>query len=659
MKRVGALWNCPAIICLLVAILLTSLPASYSTASSFRLSASGQVSEKQAAKPREAVAKDQTKERTNQGKLSGESGENKESNETDEQASIRARQQKIQLMVEETIARLSQIEPIETRILAHVETAATLWKYDRPKAYQLIKQGIELLDGLYREKMGGGLTADLKTIKAEREARERFIRVIIRKIAALDASLAANIEKDRKEKKEDTKIEYSEAAQAVMDNAVSLAKEDPIRAAQMARDSLSQGTPYNTIAILFALQSKDKTAAEKLATDFIKHFQDVPYSVANLNVIAQYVFLEDGPSEQLRDLYFKVFASRLRNDLLLDPTPAYLNRLRSSLTANLRLAAKYPKAERQFEELRAELENYFPVQQPETSQPAATPEAIDMSDLLPAKEGDTQSIKDAQAKAAMLIDPYQRDKEYGRLAASAAQKADQSLAEEILNKIKDDRIRSAASMGVYGPLIRKALVEKDWNRAQYLSTKVTDPLGRSFALIDVASEMSVAKIEKDAIIRFYAGGLNQLQADPESLNVAKAYLALVNPLLPLDSRLALNAARGAVRCFNNSKPPRPHSSDAQLERGAAVWGQRAREELGATQEMFEPSDVLPKIFRALASREPIESQTLADQISDRGLQTFAQLGIISRELAEQSKTRTQQKARDDSPSLSKPKEKQP
>src|SRR5262245_17296573 len=202
-------------------------------------------------------------------------------------------------------------------------------------------------------------------------------------------------------------------------------------------------------------------------------------------------------------------------------------------------------------------------------------------------------------------------------------------------------------------------MEKDWNRAHYLSAKIADPLGRSFVLIDVASEMSASKIEKDAIIRFYIGGLNQLQADPESLNVAKAYLALVNPLLPLDSTLALTAARGAVRSFNNSKMPRPHSSDAALARGAAVWGQRAREGLGGTQEMFEPSDVLPRIFHALAAKEPVESQTLADQIFDRGLQTFAQLGIASMELAEQLKTRAQQKIREVSPAPSKPKEKQP
>ena len=656
MNRVNAIWNHPTIIYLFIASLLTASLPSYSVALPFQLFASGQGREKIAGKPEDAGQKGQTKERAKQEELTGKK---EESSETDERTTIRNRQQKLQLIIEQLITNLNQIEPAEVKILAYVETATTLWEYDKPRSYRLVENGIELLDKLYDKNMDVSLAMDLKVVKAEKESRERFINIIIRKIALLDASLAAKLEKDRQKKKEGTKIEYSEAAQGVMDNAVSLAKEDPIRAAQMAKDSLSQGTPYNTIAILFALQAKDKTAAEKLAADFIKHFEAVPYSMANLSIIAQYVFLADGPSEQLRDLYFNTFANRLRNDLRLDPSPAYLYRLHSALASSLRFTAKYPKSQQQFEELRIELENYFPVQQPEALQRTGPTKVIDMSDLLPAKEGDTQPIKDAQARAAMLIDPYQRDKEYSRLAASAAQKADQSLAEEILGKIKDDQIRSVASVSVYGPLIRKALMEKDWSRAHYLSAKIADPLGRSFVLIDVASEMSAAKIEKDAIIRFYIGGLNQLQADTESLNVAKSYLALVNPLLPLDSTLALNAARGAVRSFNNSKLPRPYSSDAALERGAAVWGQRAREGLGGTQEMFEPSDILPRIFHALAAKEPVESQTLADQIIDRGLQTFAQLGIVSMELAEQLKTRAQQKIIEVSPAPSKPKEKQP
>lgn len=648
MKHAEITRNCLAIVCLLTTSLFVDL-----------LFVSSQENEKKAAKPGEVGIKGQiTKERAKQEKQSGDA---EESSETDEQMAVHIRQQKLQLMVGEVIARLSQIEPVEMKILAYVETAATLWKHDRPRAYQMIEQGIELLDRLYDKKTDNGVAVDMKTVKAEKEARERFIKIIIRKIAVLDASLAAKLEKDRQEKKEDAKIQYTETAQAVMDTAVSLAKEDPVRAAQTARDSVSQdhGIPYDTITILFALHAKDKAVAEKLAMDFIRRFEALPYSLVNFTLIAQYVFFKEGSTEQLRDLYFNAFANRLRNDMLLAPSSEYLPRLRSTLLASLRLAADYPKSQQQFEQLRVEVENYLTSRQLVATQGVGPRQVIDMSDLSPAKEGDTQSIRDAQAWAAMLADPYQRDKEYGWLATSAAQKADQSLAEELLGKIKDDRVRSAASVSVYGPLIRKALVEKDWSRAQYLSAKIADPLGRSFVLIDVAGEMTAAKAEKDVIVNFYVGGLNQLQAAPESLNVAKAYLALVNPLLSIDSTLALTAARGAVRSFNSSKLPRPYSSDTALARGAAVWGQRAREELGGAQEMFEPSDILPRVFHALAVKKPLESQMLVDQFFDRGLQTFAQLGIISAEWAKQSNPQTQQKVRGGSPALSKPKEKRP
>ncbi len=99
--------------------------------------------------------------------------------------------------------------------------------------------------------------------------------------------------------------------------------------------------------------------------------------------------------------------------------------------------------------------------------------------------------------------------------------------------------------------------------------------------------------------------------------------------------------------------------DVVLAIGAVTRGGRSREDLGAAQEMYEPSAVLPRIFQALALKAPLESQTLAYQFSDRGLQTFAQLGIISMELAEQSKTQAQQKVKGDGPALSMPKEKQP
>ena len=229
MKHTNAIRNCLAIICLLTASLSVDI-----------LVASGQESEKKVAKPGEARTKGQTKEMAKQEKPSGDE---KESGETDEQMAVRIRQQKLQLMVGEVIARLGQIESVETKILAYVETATTLWKYDRPRAYQLVEWGIGLLDRLYEKKTDGNLTTDLKAIKAEHEAKERFIRIIIRKIALLDASLAAKLEEDRQEKKEDIKIQYTETAQAIMDTAVSLAKEDPIRAAQVARYSLSMVFP--------------------------------------------------------------------------------------------------------------------------------------------------------------------------------------------------------------------------------------------------------------------------------------------------------------------------------------------------------------------------------------------------------------------------------
>ncbi|HKQ75833.1 MAG TPA: hypothetical protein VJ810_19200 [Blastocatellia bacterium] len=632
MKRINITQIRLAVICVLIASLFITL-----------LLASGQERRKVQTKQEER------------------SGEEKELIETEEQKAIRVRRQKLQLMVDQVITRLGQIEPAETKILAYIETAAALWKNDKSRAYRLIEQGIELLDGSYEKKVDRGLTMDLNAVKAEKQAREQFFRIIIRKIALLDASLAAKLEMDRREKKENAQPQYTEAAQAVMDRAVSLASEDPIRAAQIARDSMSQdqGIPHNTIRILFALNVKDKVVAQKLATDFIKRFETIPYSLVNLTYIAQYVFYKESTTEQLRDLYFNTYANRLRNDLLLDPPSEYLVKLRSSLLTQIRLAASYPKSQQQFEQFRIEVENYLPPRQPAATQGGGAAQVIDMTDLMPAKEGDAQSIKDAQARVAGLVDPSQRDKEYSRLAASAAQKADQSLAEDILGKIKDERIRGVASLGVYGPLVRKALEEKDWFRAQNLSTKVSDPLGRSFIMIDIANGMSAAKIEKDAIVRFYVGGLNQLQADPENLNVAKAYLALVNPILPIDQTMALAAARGAVRSFNGSKLPRPYSNDTVLPRAAAIWGQRLRGDLGGAQETFEPSDVLPRIFHALAVKEPLESQTLADQFTDRGLQTFAQLGIISMELAEQSKMQEQQKVKGDSPALSKPKEKQP
>ena len=114
-----------------------------------------------------------------------------------------------------------------------------------------------------------------------------------------------------------------------------------------------------------------------------------------------------------------------------------------------------------------------------------------------------------------------------------------------------------------------------------------------------------------------------------------------------------------MRSFNGSKLPRPYSNEAALARGAATWGQQARMELGGAQEMFEPLAVLPRIFQALAAKKTVEAHQLADQFFDYGLQTFAQLGIISVELAEQSKTPAQQKVKDSGPLLSKPKEKQP
>ncbi|HXF04466.1 MAG TPA: hypothetical protein VNM72_03515 [Blastocatellia bacterium] len=143
------------------------------------------------------------------------------------------------------------------------------------------------------------------------------------------------------------------------------------------------------------------------------------------------------------------------------------------------------------------------------------------------------------------------------------------LAEELLSRIENDELRRRASVGVYGPLVRKTLGEADWVQAKIYALKIGDPLGRTLVVDWVARAMTAANQEEQAIKELYYAALAQLQRDSRTHDLGKSFLILARSLFTMDPE-------GSFIAINVAVSAQPRAGLFPCEYGSGMGFDRAR-----------------------------------------------------------------------------------
>lgn len=514
-----------------------------------------------------------------------------------------------------------QIEPVEYSILVQVEAASLLWDKEREQANDELANAWARLRELLSEKKASRLP-EFGNKMSEAE-RMRLKQAILRRIAKLNPNLIKDWTAEKSAEAEKSKPAVAtdvEGGTAIFASAVEELQRDPETAMKLAEHGLMYGADYAASTFLTQLWYKDKQLAEKQA---LVYLEKLPAgSVSNLFLITKLHFFLSPP---MHERYFQSLAARLRASLRLELSVGECRELLSVNNKGMTQATTHPIWRDEFVRLANEAEALLASRSAVASTAKPT-KAINTSGMSAATPGDTAEIEHSSQKLEAIRNQKLKDSEYQRLAIEAAEKADIVLAERLLLKISDDAVRRQTSIGVYGPLVRKSLEEKDWPQARSYALKVADPLGLSLIVDTAAKAMLNAKQDKQLVRSFYADALANLDRETPSLYVAKAAITIAKSRLidePEDGFFAVNQA---VSVLNKSELSEPYSSKTGLAKGLATWVNQTNLIL-REDDYFDVTETLGPLFRDLSKRDLQRTQDLASALTHQGLRSLAQLGL--------------------------------
>ncbi|MDX2043122.1 MAG: hypothetical protein SF097_18020 [Acidobacteriota bacterium] len=526
------------------------------------------------------------------------------------------KEQIFQSTLDGVLSSAFQIEPVEYGIIVQIESAALLWEKDRVRANDILANAWSRLQELMSDKGNSRLPKFGEKLSGADRARLR--QSILRRIAKLNPDLIKDWAGANGENAKPVFASGEEGGTAIVAIAVEELQRDPEKAMKLAAQGLSYEALYPASTFLTQLWYKDKQLAEKQA---LVYLEKLPVgSTVNLFLVTKLHFFLSPP---MREKYFEALAVRLRAAFRPDLDRAgYLNLL-DAARKGASQAATHPVWRDEYLRLTAEIEAAMASRAVNSATP--TSKAISTSGMSPAAPGDTAEIERSSEKLEAIRNQKIKDAEYQRLAIEAAEKADVVLAERLLSKISDETVRRQTSVGVYGPLVGKAMAEKDWPQARSYALKVTDPFGMSLIVDSVAKAMLSAKQDKQMVANFYDDALANLDREKPSAYVAKGIIAIAKSRVS-EEQGGFAATNLAVSTLNKLDITESFSSKSGLAPGIGAWINQSNLVLLA-EDYFEVTETLGPLFRDLSKRDLQQTQSLASALSHQGLRSLAQLGL--------------------------------
>ena len=196
----------------------------------------------------------------------------------------------------------------------------------------------------------------------------------------------------------------------------------------------------------------------------------------------------------------------------------------------------------------------------------------------------------------------------------------------MLAKIEDDATRRSTSLAVYGPFARKAIKETNLMAARELASKITNPLGRTLVLDQLARTGQTTK-EKQFVQETYELAIDKLRRDSPTEDVAKAYLIVASQMSRNDPDGCLEPLSWGIYILNNLTRNGELLDNTKLD-GDLAWWVNVRSVFSFQDEAFDLTELLGAIFTELARREANTAQMVADGLLNQALYSIAQLGVV-------------------------------
>ena len=196
-------------------------------------------------------------------KLPGDGNTQEDKANSNQQAAIKAREQKALKLLDQVIAESSALKLPENRIHVLGIASALIWPRDEKRGRELLKSATESFAAIIP-------SLDISDQDAYNQAQHLFQvkSELFRNALAYDPASALDF-------LHKTPIPgmAEQEAQLEAEGALQLANSDPHMAVQIAEQSLAKGVTGNLPGIVSQLQSKDPASAKQLATDIVNKIQ--------------------------------------------------------------------------------------------------------------------------------------------------------------------------------------------------------------------------------------------------------------------------------------------------------------------------------------------------------------------------------------------------
>src|SRR5713226_4983874 len=186
-------------------------------------------------------------------------------------------------LVDETTAEAQSLKLPENRIRIDIALAGSLWSRDEKRARALFKDAAASLSEITAA-VDSGDREYINLAQLPQQLRQEILQAA----SNHDARLALDFLRASRPASPEPRsyAQPSFEAQLEMRLAVQIADKDPREALSLAEDSLKLGTNYETMNLLYRLQSQDKAAAERFLGDILNRLRtdDFSKSPASLNI---------------------------------------------------------------------------------------------------------------------------------------------------------------------------------------------------------------------------------------------------------------------------------------------------------------------------------------------------------------------------------------
>jgi hypothetical protein len=210
---------------------------------------------------------------------------------------------------------------------------------------------------------------------------------------------------------------------------------------------------------------------------------------------------------------------------------------------------------------------------------------------------------------------------------------DLSLAEQILARIGNEELRRKTSTAVFGPFVRRAAGDGEFEQAKLYALRIGDSLGRTMVVDWVGRAIQKRSQNKAPIKEFYDAAVMLLERDERTEDVVRGLFILSLSALEIDQETAFAATRAAMNVLNRLRLIRPFSRGSDVTGNLGAWISESSDML-RPGETLDLSELIGAVFQKLAKRNLEEAMVLSLGISQPGLSSLARLGALRVSLAE-------------------------